>query len=223
MVRPARRRTHHRDEPAGHQSLRHLQPRTAIRERVKPWGFLTIAHPTSFERARKDGPRTLIAPFERDPVRRRQAHWIDRDRPNEASRRIHTSTQPEYRAGSFAVLSYRDYFNQYRQHAESKALDPTDGKRCHPWTRGQIKPWHITATELTRVGKESNRLTETHQSVDDEHEQVIEYPGPSRKCRGWDCQEVVGGRHQWCSESCRKRHARRVQPQLGCRLPLDSG
>jgi hypothetical protein len=74
---------------------------------------------------------------------------------------------PEYRAHSIQVLSYRDYFNQYRQHPESKAHDPTDGKRCHPWTRGQLQPWHITATERVRVGKESNRLTDTHQPVDD--------------------------------------------------------
>jgi hypothetical protein len=103
---------------------------------VKPWGFLTIAHPAPYERARQDGPNTLIAPFERDPVRRLQADWTNRNRPNEPSRRIHTAMTPEYRPGSVAVLSYRDYFNQYRQHPEAKALDPKDHKPCHPLDQG---------------------------------------------------------------------------------------
>ena len=175
-------------------------------EQVKPWGFLTIAHPSHTERARKDGGRTLIAPFERDPVKRLHANWIDRDHPDRPVRRIHTSTNPDYRPGSTRVLSYRDYFNRYRQHPESKAVDPADGKRCHPWTRGQLTAWQITGTDLVRVGKESNRLTQTHQPVDDEVEQVIEYLAPTRKCRG--CAETVTGRRQWCSDACRKGYAR---------------
>jgi hypothetical protein len=173
-------------------------------EQVKPWGFLIIAHPADHERP--GGIRTLIGPFERDPVKRLHANWIDRDQPDQPARRIHTATTPEHREGSIQVLSYRDYFNRYRQHPESKALDPTDGKRCHPWTRGQLQPWHITATEHVRVGKESNRLTDTHQSVDDVDEQVIEYPAPARKCRG--CDIIVSGKRQWCSEACRKRTQR---------------
>jgi predicted nucleic acid-binding Zn ribbon protein len=181
-------------------------------EQIKPWGFLAIAHPEAHERARHGGPRCLIAPFERDPVRRLQAHWIDRDQPEQPPRRIHTASTPEYRAGSVAVLSYRDYFNLYRRHPESKALDPSDGKPCHPWTRGALQPWHLTATETIRVGKESNRLTDTHQTVDDEDERAIEYPAPTRKCRG--CDAPVNGRRQWCSERCRKRASRtnRVVP-----------
>lgn len=93
-----------------------------------------------------------------------------------------------------------------RQHPESKALDPADGKRCHPWTRGQLEPWHIAATEQTGVGKESNRLTDTHQPTDDNDEQVIEYVAPTRKCRG--CDATVSGRRQWCSDACRKRTGR---------------
>lgn len=174
---------------------------------VKPWNFLAIAHPADTERARSDGAGSLIAPFERDPVKRLHADWIDRNRPDEPSCRIHTSASPEYRIGSTRVLSYRDYFERYRQHPESKALDPSDGKRCHTSTRGQLKPWRITATEQIRVGKESNRLTSEHGSCDHEpDEQVIEYPAPTRKCRG--CEATVSGRRHWCSEACRKRAAR---------------
>ena len=175
-------------------------------QQVKPWGFLTIAHPADHERASRDGVRTLIAPFERDPVKRVQASWIDRDHPEHARGRIHTATTPEYREGSTRVLSYRDYFDRYRQHPEAKALDPNDGKRCHPWTRGHLQPWHIAATQQHRVGKESNRLTDPHQSMATEDEQALEYPAPSRRCRG--CNAVVTGRRHWCSEACRKRHFR---------------
>jgi hypothetical protein len=180
-------------------------------EQVKPWGFLIIAHPAETERARPDGVRTLIAPFERDPVKRLHAAWIDRDHPEHHARQIHTSTNPEYRPGSTRVLSYRDYFNHYRHHPESKALDPTDGKRCHPWTRGQLHPWHVTATDFGRVGKEGKRLADIHQPVDDEDERVIEYPAPTHKCRG--CETIVSGRTRWCTEACRKRHARQTAAQ----------
>ena len=175
-------------------------------QQVKPWGFLTIAHPTAYERARPDGPRTLIAPFERDPVRRLRAHWIDRDNPDQPARQIHTAQTPQLRDGSLAVLSYRDYFDQYRRHPETKALDPTDGKSCHTWTRGLLQPWHVTATDVIRVGKESNRLTDTHGPTDNEDEQVIEYTAPVRQCRG--CDRNVTGRRKWCSEGCRKRTVR---------------
>jgi hypothetical protein len=177
-------------------------------EQVKPWGFLTIAHPADYERARLNGVRTLIAPFERDPVRRLQANWIDRDNPDQPARRIRTESAPEYQPESVAVLSYRDYFDKYRRHPETKTLDPTDGEPCHPWTRGLLQPWYLTATAQVRVGKESNRLTDTHQPTDDETEQVIEYPAPGRKCRG--CDKQVTGRRQWCCDACRKCFARRV-------------
>jgi hypothetical protein len=182
-------------------------------EQVKPWGFLIIAHPTPTERARPDGPRCLIAPFERDPTKRLQANWIDRDHPDQPARRIHTSGTPSYQDGSAHVLSYRDYFDQYRHHPEAKALDPTDGQRCHRWTRGQLQPWHVTANHRIRVGKESNRLTDTHQTADDEDEQVIEYAASLRKCRG--CDATVSGRRHWCSEACRKRGSRQPAAETG--------
>ncbi len=161
-------------------------------EQVKPANFLIIAHPSVHERARADGPRCLIAPFERDPATRLAAEWTDRDRPDQQGTQIRTHTQDEYLPGSTAVLSYGDYFDSYRKHPESKTLDPTDGKPCHTWTRGLLQPWHVRATVLRRVGKESNRLADTHLPADDETETVIEYPQPSRQCRG--CDARVSGR-----------------------------
>lgn len=53
------------------------------------------------------------------------------------------------------------------QDPELKAADPTDGQPCHTWTRGLLIPRHITATELLRVGKESNRLADTDLALDE--------------------------------------------------------
>ena len=175
----------------------------AYPEQVKPWGFLAVAHPTAHERARPDHVRTLIAPFERDPVRRLRGHWIDPHNPRQEPRRVHTAITPTIRAGSAQVLSYRDYFEQYRHHPETKALDPNDRKPCHTWTRGVLQPWDLTATDQRRIGKESNRLTDSRQP-DDDHEQAIEY---TRTCRG--CDNIVTGRKRWCSNACRMRKARR--------------
>lgn len=171
-------------------------------QQVKPGNFLTLAHPHPHERARPDGPRCLIAPFERDPERRRTSDWTDRDRPGAPTQRIRTDRPYEIRTDSTAVLSYADYFDNYRQHPETKAFDPADGQPCHTWTRGLLQPWHITASGLQRVGKESNRLADTHLQADEE-EQIIDYPAPTRTCRGCDAQ--VAGRRQWCSDACRKR------------------
>lgn len=174
-------------------------------DQVKPWGFLCLAHPATHERARPGGPRCLIAPFERDPATRRALSWIDRDHPSDPPKTIHTADH-EIRNGEIGVLSYRDYFTAYREHPERKTTDPSDEEPCHTWTRGLLQPRHITATELLRVGKESNRLADTDVSLDEEADAVIQYPTPTRKCRG--CQELVLGRRQWCSEQCRKRASR---------------
>jgi hypothetical protein len=125
--------------------------------------------------------------------------WSHPERPG---RRIRTSQPHELHDDSSVVLSYGDYFSQYRMHPETKATDPNDGKTCHTWTRGLLQPQHVRATGLLRVGKESNRLADTEQTVDDPEEQAIEYPMPSRRCRG--CDTTVHGRRHWCSEACRK-------------------
>jgi hypothetical protein len=173
---------------------------------VKPANFLMLAHPHAHERARRDGARTLIAPFELDPQRRLQLGWLDRTQPDHPPRRIRTDHPHETRDDSIAVLSYGDHFDNYRLHPETKALDPTDDERCHRWTRGLLNPWHIIATKLNRIGKESNRLADDPQPVDGEDQPIIEYPAPGRKCRG--CDAVVTGRRRWCSDACRKRSSR---------------
>ena len=177
------------------------------RHQIKPWGFLCLAHPAPHERARPNGVGSLIAPFERDPKRRRNMSWIDRNDPATGARAIRTRDDREVIDGVTAVLSYRDYFDAYRRHPESKAADPSDGKPCHPWTRGLLTPRAVTATRLVRIGKESNRLADTGLADDDFGSGVIEYPPATRPCLG--CDRQVAGRRRWCSEACRKRAARR--------------
>lgn len=175
-------------------------------EQIKPWGFPDVAHPSETERARADGPRTLIGPFERDPAIRLRADWIDRDQPARKPVRIYSADSCEYRDNAIKVLSYGDYFNRHRQQPEAKALDPTDSKRCHPWTSGEIQPSHLTTTEQRRVGKESNRLTGEKAPIDSANDPVPDCGPIERHCRA--CAQPVSGRRKWCSEACRKRSGR---------------
>jgi hypothetical protein len=112
-------------------------------------------------RARKDGPKCLIAPFERNPEKRLEMKWIDRTNPRRGATSIRVDASREIKDCSVAVLSLGDYFDEYRPHPEIKALGP-DGKPCHTWRRGLLWPRHLRVAEpLTRIGKESNRLAET--------------------------------------------------------------
>jgi hypothetical protein len=173
-------------------------------EQLKPWGFVAMAHPTPQERARKDGPRSLVAAYERDPDKQLDQTWFDRGDPSIHAGLIRTTDQETVLDESYAVLSYGDYFKGYRRHPELKAL-AMDGRPCHTWTRGVLSPRHVRAVAVIRIGKESNRLSEERLPADDESEAVIEYQPAA--CRG--CNRRVNGRRKWCSEACRKRTARR--------------
>ncbi len=180
----------------------HYNGSRPYQEQVRFGNFLLLAQPATTERGRKPRIRTLIAPFEREPEKRRQLAWTERAVAASRSWRIRvrggiTNTEEE-----ILVLTYGDYFEEYRKHPEAKANGP-DGKRCHPWTRGLLQPRHITpAGQLIRVGKESNRLSETAEPTEDDEENVIEYP--ARTCQA--CGKALQGRQRrWCSEACRKR------------------
>ena len=130
--------------------------------------------------------------------------WQDRGSRDAESLRIRTDDPTAFRDGTVSVLSYGDYFEQYRRHPEAKSLGP-DGSPCHPWTRGVLSPRHIEAIRLLRIGKESNRLAEDPLPVGDESEGAIEYLEP-RRCRG--CGTSIGEKRRWCSERCQKRTSR---------------
>ena len=98
------------------------------------------------------------------------------------------------------VQTYRDYFDEYRLHPEAKALD-TDGRRCHPWTRGPLQPPQVRATRLLRVAKEANALADTPA--------LSEVDGTAVEYRALMCQQcgklLCGRQRQWCSDRCRMR------------------
>ena len=174
-------------------------------EQVKPWCFMSMAHPITTERARQDAPRCLIAPFERDAERRLMMDWADRAGPAGESYRIRIDDTLEIREKSIAVQGYGDYFDDYRRHAEAKLLEP-DGRPCHPWSRGLLQPRHVELAEVRRIGKESNRLAETALPLELDEHAVVEYSEPL-VCRSCG-KDLVGRQRMWCSEACRKRSNR---------------
>lgn len=176
-------------------------------EQVWPWNFLCLAHPTPLERARPGGPTCPVAAFEQDPRKRRAMPWQDRGSRDAEPLRIRTDDPTVFRDGTVSVLSYGNYFEQYRRHPESKSLGP-DGAPCHSWTRGVLRPRHVEAERLRRIGKESNRLAEDPLPVGDQSEATIEYPEP-RRCRG--CDVEISGRRKWHSEACRKSFSRQIR------------
>lgn len=50
--------------------------------------------------------------------------WIDRNAPDRGTTRIRTDPSNRLEPGSTAVLSYGDYFEEYRLHPEAKMLGP---------------------------------------------------------------------------------------------------
>jgi len=145
-------------------------------EQVRPFGFLTIAHPTLTETLRVGGSRCLIAPYEKDPtVRMRKAWWFDRHHPDTEGYQIRTTDPIDHVDRVIAVKPYGTYYEDYRHHREAEAAD-IEGKPCHPWTRGLLQPRTLRATGLVRVGKEANRLAESPDLVLDDTDRAIAYP-----------------------------------------------
>jgi class 3 adenylate cyclase len=61
----------------------------------------------------------------------------DRHDENTIRYRVHTTNIADHIPASIPVLTYRDYFTEYRAHPEYKALGRR-GHRCHAWTRGLL-------------------------------------------------------------------------------------
>ena len=177
-------------------------------EQVRPFGFLTIAHPAHVEALRPGGPRCLVAPYEKDPaLRMRKTWWFDRHQPEADGHRIRTTHPIDHIDAIIAVKSYRDYFDDYRLHREAKAADP-DGQPCHTSTQGLLQPHTIEGSGLVRIGKEANRLTESSDLALDDHDRAIIYPDP-RTCHHCS-QPLTGRQRRWCSDTCRKQHQRNI-------------
>jgi hypothetical protein len=170
--------------------------------RVRPWNFAMTAHPKRLRRGTA-GPRSLTAPLQDTPAQRLATPWIDRHDPANSAYFARTSSTADHIPGTVPVQTYRDYFTEYRGHPEHKALG-SDGKPCHPWTRGLLRPPVVSATGVQRIGKE------TVIGVDDDPDPTepisphIRYPRPA--CPA--CGHPVDGKRTYCSDRCRKKASR---------------
>jgi hypothetical protein len=177
--------------------------RRRYRDRVRPWNFLMMAHLPRHARLTTGQRQSLVAPFEKNPRKRRRARWVDRGNPDAPSAPIRTGVGPYVVKAATLVQSYRNVYEDYRTHPEVKAGRP-DGAPCKEWTMGLLQPLEVIVGEVRLIGKESNRLSEDD-TVDGPQDRAIEYP--ERTCRG--CGTALQGRQRdWCSEACRKRSAR---------------
>jgi hypothetical protein len=61
--------------------------------------------------------------------------------------------------------------DDYRFHPEAKAL-AQDGKPCHRWTSGLLKPPRVRATRIARVGKETNPLADSADLIPEDDERA---------------------------------------------------
>lgn len=172
-------------------------------ERVRPWNFLFLAHPTQAERARPARPKVLIAPFR---ARSGEATCRRLDRPQQSPRWTGQDTRRPDARGSRRKRRRSqlcDYFEDYRLRPEAEALRPTDSRairgladfsRRGTWVRAESCESVRRATGCRRPPAELDE------------EGVVEYPRP-RTCPGSGLE--IGGRRKWCAEACRKRAKRR--------------
>jgi hypothetical protein len=107
----------------------------------------------------------------------------------------------EFAEERVAVQTYRDYFEEYRLHREAKALGP-DRRPRQRWTRGLLQPPRVSATELVRVGKESNPLADGLDFAEADDARVIVHR--ERQCLACGT-PLTGQQRKWCGEACRKR------------------
>ncbi len=177
-------------------------------DQIRPWHFLTIAHPHRLER---DRVRCLIGPYSRDLDVLAQQAYVDRANPDRPYR-LRLDSAYDRSDDTIAAQTIRDYFDDYRHHSDAKMLGP-DHERCHPWTRGLLHHHTVTATDLTRIGKESNPLLSVDDPVPDEP--TITYR--PQRCIG--CGKPLTGRRKWCRDACRKRNARSAYSRKDGRAP----
>ena len=153
----------------------------------------------TFEQQR--GDLLIDTPLEDKAIARRDSTWIDRHNRNSIGYAARTTNTADHIPGTIPVLTYRDYFTEYRAHPEHKALGP-DGKLCHAWTRGLLKPPTVEAAPtLLRIGKESLPAADDDPDPSEPIGPEIIYT--ERVCPA--CGEALADRQETCSDRCRKR------------------
>lgn len=133
-------------------------PGRPFTEQIKPYNFLIsvqvapFSHPAGYPPERFQ----LVAPWESDPRRWLELEWTDRYSGDRF--RIHTVGPPS--PDSVKVKTNRDVLDRYRSHPEPKSLG-SDQQPCGRQRRGLLQRRPVIATEISYIGKESNRLEET--------------------------------------------------------------
>jgi hypothetical protein len=133
-------------------------PARPFTEQVKPYNFLICVHVYPFSHLAGYPPQRfqLVAPYDPDPRSWLELDWTDIYSGHVF--RIHNSGPPS--PDSVKVKTNRDVFDRYRTHPEPKSLDPAF-EPCGRLSRGLLQRRPVTATEISYIGKESNRLEDT--------------------------------------------------------------
>jgi hypothetical protein len=149
-------------------------------QQVKPYNFLLAAfvrpfgHPAGVDPAHFH----LVAPFEDNPRKWNKLAWRNLYDATGTCYTIAAGASPYAVQGEVQVKTYRDVLDEYRRHPEAKGLAP-DGRVCSGATVGLLQRRPVTATYLTHVGKESNRLEEVEAGlVHDADEVYTAYEDP---------------------------------------------
>jgi hypothetical protein len=142
--------------PAVMRPLARLNDGKPYDQRLKPFNFLLSCHVRAFGYPSGMDPERfhLIAPFESNPERWTQLHWIDQY--SGESFRITTDGHHGSR-GVARVKTYADVFDEYEWHPETKCAD-TDGEPVSKLTVGLLQRRHISIDHIMYIGRESNHL-----------------------------------------------------------------
>jgi len=138
---------------------------------------------------------------------RQRATWIDRHDQAGSQYRATSHNTAGHIPGTTPVLSYHDYFTEYRAHPEHKALGP-DREPCHPWTRGPLRAPTIQAAKIERIGKETIIAADDDPDPTEPISPEISYLRPTCPV----CGRLLAGKQTYCSDKCRKRSARGPRP-----------
>jgi hypothetical protein len=143
-------------------------------EQVKPFNFLIAAFVDPTERPVDEDRIVLVAPYEADPAKWSQGDWINRF----SGRAYQITTEPSagrVRPGIVIVKTYGDTILDYATHPEPKSC-AADGTPCDRTTIGLLVRRPIDPTIIQHIGKESNRLEETHAGLlDDSDDHLSRY------------------------------------------------
>ena len=144
--------------PAVMRPLSRLNLDKPYSHQLKPFNFLLTCHVRAFGHPTGVDAEHfhLIAPYESNPARWTDLEWIDQY--SGKSFRITTDGHHGGR-GIARVKTYREVFEEYEWHPESKCAD-AGGRPSDPQTVGLLQRRHVRIAGLKYIGKESSFVEE---------------------------------------------------------------